>query len=285
MNNPVIVVGMHRSGTSLLTRILDELGVFVGNKISGNHEAKFFQEINIWLFNQLGGRWDYPPNIEYLTDQRDILEQVIEYISKVMNSSEFVKYIGWKNFLNKKEFTDNIENPWGWKDPRNVYTLPIWLKMFPDARVIYIERHGVDVANSLRKRALSELDDQKKMMSKSNKLHVINSKKFGLSSHSFRCSTLQGGFSLWEEYVLEGRKNIREIRSDNLLSLQYENILDNPSEVLELITNFIGVSANNKVDDLSVNLRSGRANAYKGSDELKEFASQVSTRLKAMGYE
>jgi hypothetical protein len=41
---------------------------------------------------------------------------------------------------------------WGWKDPRNSITLPVWLKLFPDARVIHIVRNGVDVAESLYRR-------------------------------------------------------------------------------------------------------------------------------------
>lgn len=41
---------------------------------------------------------------------------------------------------------------WGWKDPRNTFTLNLWLKHFPKAKVIYVER-GVDaIAKSLQKR-------------------------------------------------------------------------------------------------------------------------------------
>src|SRR5699024_9625556 len=48
---PIIVVGMHRSGTSLLSRVLSDIGVFMGNDLSINHESSFFQKINIKIFN------------------------------------------------------------------------------------------------------------------------------------------------------------------------------------------------------------------------------------------
>ena len=50
---PVIIIGMSRSGTNMLTRMLDSLGLFCGSALTGNHEAVFFRELNDWLF--------YPP--------------------------------------------------------------------------------------------------------------------------------------------------------------------------------------------------------------------------------
>ncbi len=30
---------------------------------------------------------------------------------------------------------------WGWKDPRNTFTLPMWLSIFPKARVLHVLRN------------------------------------------------------------------------------------------------------------------------------------------------
>ncbi|MGD9653227.1 MAG: sulfotransferase [Candidatus Dadabacteria bacterium] len=38
---PVIVIGMSRSGTTMLTKMLDELGLYAGKKLTDNHEAVF----------------------------------------------------------------------------------------------------------------------------------------------------------------------------------------------------------------------------------------------------
>ena len=46
---PIIITGMHRSGTSLLTNFLSDCGVFMGKSLDGNYESVFFQRINIQL--------------------------------------------------------------------------------------------------------------------------------------------------------------------------------------------------------------------------------------------
>ena len=40
-NSPIIVIGMHRSGTTMLIKQLEELGLFVGDKKRKNYESVF----------------------------------------------------------------------------------------------------------------------------------------------------------------------------------------------------------------------------------------------------
>ena len=47
MANPVVVVGMHRSGTSLVSRILDDCGVMMGKDLQEDHESIFFISLNV----------------------------------------------------------------------------------------------------------------------------------------------------------------------------------------------------------------------------------------------
>lgn len=282
MDKPVIVAGMHRSGTSLLSRILDDSGVFMGKKISGNHEAKFFQELNIRLFNELGGRWDYPPAMHYLLDNKDVLDVTIAVLERAIHSTAFKKYLGWKNYFFKNRFFRKQQNLWGWKDPRNVYTLPLWLKIFPEARVIYIERHGVDVANSLKYRSLKGMEARRKQVDTPKSFVRLDSGEFGLSSESVRCCTLEGGFSLWEEYIREGRKNIRSVAPRNLLVLRYEELLTEPAGNLSKINEFLGLGEQEykkEEQKFGISLKAGRAYAYRNKPELQEFANVVSHRL------
>ena len=53
---PVIIIGMHRSGTTMITDMLRRLGLFVGNDLEENSESMFFINHNDWLLNQSGGR-------------------------------------------------------------------------------------------------------------------------------------------------------------------------------------------------------------------------------------
>ena len=41
--NPIIIIGMHRSGTSMLSKILEYSDIFLGNNKDINNEALFFK--------------------------------------------------------------------------------------------------------------------------------------------------------------------------------------------------------------------------------------------------
>ncbi len=38
----VIVIGMHRSGTGMISRLVEEMGLFVGTEKDGNNKSLFF---------------------------------------------------------------------------------------------------------------------------------------------------------------------------------------------------------------------------------------------------
>jgi hypothetical protein len=41
-SNPVAIMGMHRSGTTMLVRLLEEAGLLLGNRYGINREERFF---------------------------------------------------------------------------------------------------------------------------------------------------------------------------------------------------------------------------------------------------
>lgn len=52
-----------------------------------------------------------------------------------------------------QKWKNSRKNPdWGFKDPRNSFTLEMWLKKFPRAKVIYIKRDAESVLKSLQRR-------------------------------------------------------------------------------------------------------------------------------------
>ena len=81
---PVILLGMHRSGTSLVARLLDDLGLFQGSDLQEDHESVYFLEVNDLLMRRVGASWDNPapvrgflrdpaaldPFVEFATDRR-----------------------------------------------------------------------------------------------------------------------------------------------------------------------------------------------------------------------
>jgi len=60
LRQPIILLGMHRSGTSLIARLLDELGLFQGSELQEDHESVHFLDVNDLLLKRIGASWDNP---------------------------------------------------------------------------------------------------------------------------------------------------------------------------------------------------------------------------------
>lgn len=141
----VVVLGMHRSGTSALTKALNVLGVSLSENLmaEGEHNPKgHWEDLDVVAINQkvlshLNLDWFSPAKIELDLDD--------PYLQLLLQEAQ--------------QLVENriAEYPlWGFKDPRTSYLLPFWLAVFNQAQVkaefIYIHRNPLDVSRSLEKR-------------------------------------------------------------------------------------------------------------------------------------
>jgi hypothetical protein len=139
----VTVLGMHRSGTSLITRGLMSLGIYLGDDFvevqpdnpTGYWEDRHLQDFNERVLTALGLKWE---SVAFLKDSR-WEEPEIEAIR--MEAIEYIR----ANFL--------AHPLWGFKDPRTLRLLPFWSPVFQrlgleDAYVMVI-RNPLSVAQSL----------------------------------------------------------------------------------------------------------------------------------------
>ncbi len=279
---PIIIMGMHRSGTALLTRMLESLGLFVGWKKEGNHEAVLFFNLNNWLLSQASASWDNPSPFGSLLERPDLIDPVTRYLKGHIGTIHAASYLGIPRYiLDRSVF--RISRPWGWKDPRNTITLPVWLRLFPDARVICVERHGVDVANSLRVRQGVILRKRTERLRRGGPSYWLRPRRDGFTD-SLRCRSLEGGFSLWEEYMREGRRHIDSI-GDSGLVVRFEELLRAPEEILSRIVSFCELECTPGDLASAADLADrSRAFAWKTDDELLHFARTVASRLKVFEY-
>jgi hypothetical protein len=141
---PVILIGMHGSGTSIVSRILTSLGVYLGHDLDEHAEAGEFFALNEELLYRAGASWDF----------------IGPYLSQV-DSPWFRRMAELRlaaatfgqlrtGFLAGDTHTAPV---WGWKDPRNSLTLPFWLRLFPDAKIIHVHREAEAAAVSIRRRS------------------------------------------------------------------------------------------------------------------------------------
>lgn len=232
---PIIIIGMHRSGTSLLSRLLESLGLFLGRVKDENNEALFFQSINDWLLRQTGGAWDNPGSIRYLLDNPELRSKTADYIRRyLLASPRAVSFFGWGNYLRCGRLHAQSK-PWGWKDPRNTFTLPIWLDIFPEAKIIHLHRAGMDVALSLRRRGRNKFQWQR-FYRKMPVLHWMCPKRGGFV-HSLRCDHLEGALALWREYVDQGTSHVSALQ-DRACEISFETLVSEPVKSLQRLAQF-----------------------------------------------
>lgn len=126
MHSPVIVVGMARSGTTLISEMLHLAGTSMyaegmdprydgGNK----YERVSCQDINLEILGvesipAISTIWERPLN--------DISEASLNALREEVGTA-----------------------PWGFKDPRTTITYPVWRKYFPEGPTIYTYRHHSEV--------------------------------------------------------------------------------------------------------------------------------------------
>jgi len=279
---PVIIIGMHRSGTSMLSQALEAAGLFLGDRQLPDHqEAQFFLRLNMWVMLQTSAGWESPEAVRYLVERPDARAAVVEYLRFALRSPRAVSYLGPTRYLRYRSI-DRLDQPWGWKDPRATYTLPLWLDVFPEAKVVHVFRHGVDVAQSLRVRQAEIARTGVERFRRQRRHHLFRT-KFSELTPGLRFASLEEGLALWERYTGEAREAVAEL-GDRAFELRYEDFLQNPTGTAADLARFCGLSDTSAATAAVAHVDASRAFAYRSSDELRAFAEREAGRLAAFGY-
>ena len=134
----ILILGMHRSGTSALAGLLHSGGVHLGDVFmpplpenpKGFFEDLQIQGVNKQILASIGKSWkDIPTPQDLLKVPKPVLQLIPQIYA-----------------LFRNRFTI-----WSWKDPRFCLTFPLWATVLPlsEIRVLYIVRHPASVAKSV----------------------------------------------------------------------------------------------------------------------------------------
>lgn len=273
---------MHRSGTSLVARLLDVLGLFLGKYKDENHESRLFISINDWFLRVAGGAWDNPKAIDRLLMNHEARRALLKHTIKTMDSLHRIRYSGFKNFyFYKKSIGYSI--PWGWKDPRNTITLPLWLELFPEAKIIHVCRHGVDVAHSLYVRQGLWLNRARTPDIYRRAKYIV--RPFGgiyLRSVGFQEHT--EGLRLWNLYMQRARASMILLKNQ-AIEIRYEDLLEASEKTVQRLNDFCQLKNNNqKISEALKIIRPSKAFAHKKNRDLVLVAAENAELLKKFGY-
>ena len=291
MKPPIIILGMHRSGTSFLTSSLKRLGVFIGHRLDEEHdEAYFFFWRNEYLLLRAGASWEDPEPLRTFLDMPRIREDAADFFRRDVRGPQFIEFLGVSNWLSRKA----LAGPWGWKDPRTVFTLPVWRLIFPDAKLLLIHRNGIDVARSLHKRALNarewiELTPSRRRRWLAVRLAAAlrSVPTLGSTFPGRRCTDLDFSYQLWEQYVQEAINQFDDWPSETKMAFRFEDFVASPESTLREIADFCEAPASpEQIGEICSHLNRGRSFAFTSSPELIDLYQRVSTRplMMQLGY-
>ncbi len=226
-SDPIIIVGMHRSGTSLLSRVLENNGVFMGIDKENNNENLFFLNMNIFLLHKHKSEWNHPNKIK--VDNRTYIE-----FKKLLQSRRNAWYFGSKTDFFNPTFKEDVAS-YGWKDPRNSITIPYWRKLFPRAKIVHIIRNPIDVANSLKKREEKFKTFSKIALYKKWGINYITGKPVIFNDPNLL--SIDKGIELWNNYL----SVFYSYNLKDYIEIKYEELLENPETVLKQLSDYLAL--------------------------------------------
>jgi hypothetical protein len=268
MNKPIIIVGMHRSGTSMLTRFFEKANIFMGADKEGNDEAKFFLKLNEWILRQNNCGWDNVDNLKFEDEKFD--DEIIDVLNKQLHSPRIIQYMGLKKYIKYRSF-ENFDFRWGWKDPRNSLFLKYWLRIFPEAKIVHIYRNPVDVAYSLSQRSKSYLNWNRNYKHDIKKYLLMNN----IITDSVRTTNIEEGFKLWKDYI----NIIHSFEAkENIIHIKYEDLLENPLNEFQKLSHFLAIDLkDNIIQSIADDIKSDREYAFLRDNELITFYKKIKT--------
>jgi Sulfotransferase family len=142
LSQPVAIVGMHRSGTSMVAKLLQQAGLNLGDDADlmppaaenpeGFYEHLEFVRLNDEVLNIAGAGWDCPPaaGFDWSDEALDPFRTRARCLAAPLQE----------------------RLPWGWKDPRTSLTLPFWRSVLGPLRTVVVVRNPLEVVSSLHRR-------------------------------------------------------------------------------------------------------------------------------------
>ncbi|MDX1978244.1 MAG: FkbM family methyltransferase [Pseudanabaenaceae cyanobacterium bins.68] len=140
--SPLIIAGMHRSGTSLTAAFFQALGISMGEQLyrADAHNPKGYFE-----------------DLDFLAFQRQVLQSCCDRdlpgwqdwgwtAPESLDVAKFSQYLPQAKALiaSRQQYPN-----WGWKDPRTTLMLDFWQALLPEAQFLLVYRFPWDVADSI----------------------------------------------------------------------------------------------------------------------------------------
>lgn len=295
---PVFILGLHRSGTSILYKMLTSTGCF--NPVTAYHLIKY----NQLIYNHINKREE--SSKEELTesfkekglkdrgiDRLQITADFAEEHGFLLGQKTFQMYITPKNLPLFTELCKKIQFISGNDKPillKNPYDFPNFIyikKAFPNAKFVFIHRHPFKTLSSTIKAIRVLLKNKNPYTTQLFKIYnkifenplILHTLRFCFSRISaLGIILLTNNSSAATNYYL---KNIKHLSKQDYVFITYEDLCKNPQKNIKRIMEFLDIVTYNKIDfasfikprktQLDPSVRQLRKFIYKRMDEYFKF--------------
>jgi hypothetical protein len=142
----LMVVGMHRSGTSLITNWLHRCGLQIGEHLleagEGNVEGHFEDVEFLKIHEEILESNDFPSTGYVYNREIDVSVYQLEKLKSII------------------KVKNQLYEQWGWKEPRTCLFLDLYRELLPDSKYLVIMRDYGSVVNSMLRRDFALLEDK-----------------------------------------------------------------------------------------------------------------------------
>ena len=224
MNNHVMIVaGMHRSGTSLISHWLNSCGLNLGETLLGpdigNIEGHY-EDVNFYCFH------------EYTLAANNLSRfGFISHPAPALNHYQQEKL---KSIIS---FKNSTTTQWGWKDPRTCLFFASYRQLLPDAFYLNVIRDYTSTVSSLIRRDFEHYSTKYLTRGWLQCFIWGNFKKAGRKRKFFRQLTAYY-LRIWIAYNQEILNNIETLPDDKYLTIDYLGLVDHDKEIFAIINDW-----------------------------------------------
>lgn len=213
---PIFIIGCGRSGTTIL-----------GNTLSKHPEVKYLNERrDLWhkVYPQFN-IWNQDTKNPQLFASNQDVDITKSYLLKKLFFREQV--IGKSSVLLEKL-------------PINNFRLDFLHSTFPNAKYIYLRRNGLEVSTSIEKRI------KKRNWFTGKKETLLNKHAEKINCKTEVETDFEKGMWEWKLSIDESNVFFKNLDNNKFIHLSYQDFIDNPSEELKNIFDFMNLNYSEK---------------------------------------
>lgn len=209
----LVIVGMHRSGTSMITQWLHRCGLFIGNNLIGpaigNEQGHFEDEDFLRLHRKFLRKRNFPDSgFVYKNNQQFRLSELEQMELKGIIETKSLKH-----------------GQWGWKEPRTTLFLDDYHQLMPDAFYVVVVRSFNATVNSLVMRQY-KMEEQKYQTKKG--LSKLKWKWFKRKNLDEMYATESERYlKIWIHYYEKILKHIQSLPRNRFIVVNYAELKEN----------------------------------------------------------